>query len=99
MKLTLPLLSALLAPLAMLHAAVSVSEFGAKGDGVADDTRAGCGISIDSDPAAIAHMRIEGITIRDCILQNLSLYRARQKHPPAQQRILPAHAGTCCVMQ
>lgn len=45
--------------------------------GRGEDTRAGCGISIDSDPEPIAHLRIEGITIRDCILHNLSLYRAR----------------------
>lgn len=45
--------------------------------GRGEDTRAGCGISIDSDPEPIGHIRIEGITIRDCILHNLSLYRAR----------------------
>jgi hypothetical protein len=45
--------------------------------GRGEDTRAGCGISIDSDPGTVDHVRIEGITIRDCILHNLSLYRAR----------------------
>lgn len=45
--------------------------------GRGEETRAGCGISIDSDPEPVAHISIEGITIRDCILHNLSLYRAR----------------------
>jgi len=44
--------------------------------GRGEDTRAGCGISIDSAAGALAHVRVEGITIRDCILHNLSLYRA-----------------------
>lgn len=48
---------------------------GNKGRG--EETRAGCGISIDSDPDPVAHLRIEGITIRDCILHNLSLYLVR----------------------
>jgi len=39
-----------------------------------EETRAGCGISIDSLLEPIAHLRVEGITIRDCILHNLSLY-------------------------
>lgn len=46
-------------------------------NGRGEDTRAGCGISIDSSPDPIAHLSVEGITIRDCILHNLSLYRAR----------------------
>ncbi|MCX6908472.1 MAG: glycosyl hydrolase family 28-related protein [Verrucomicrobia bacterium] len=45
--------------------------------GRGEDTRAGCGISIDSPREPIAHLRVEGITIRDCILHNLSLYRAQ----------------------
>lgn len=46
--------------------------------GRGEDTRAGCGISIDSNgPDPIAHLRVAGITIRDCILHNLSLYRVR----------------------
>ncbi|MEX2578453.1 MAG: glycosyl hydrolase family 28-related protein [Verrucomicrobiales bacterium] len=45
--------------------------------GRGEETRAGCGISIDSAPGPIAHLRVEGITIRDCVLHNLSLYRAR----------------------
>jgi hypothetical protein len=47
----------------------------AKGRG--EETRVGCGISIDSDPDPIAHFRVEGITVRDCILHNISLYRVR----------------------
>jgi hypothetical protein len=42
-----------------------------------EETRAGCGISIDSPLEPIDHFKIEGITIQDCILHNLSLYRAR----------------------
>jgi hypothetical protein len=45
--------------------------------GRGEDTRAGCGISIDSDPGAIADFTIEGITVRDAILHNISLYRVR----------------------
>lgn len=45
--------------------------------GRGEETRAGCGISVDSDPEPIAHVRIEGVTVRDCILHNISLYRAR----------------------
>jgi len=45
--------------------------------GRGEDTRAGCGISVDSNPESIAHVRIEGITVRDCILHNVSLYRVR----------------------
>jgi hypothetical protein len=45
--------------------------------GRGEETRAGCGISIDSPREPIAHLRIEGITIQDCILHNLSLYHAQ----------------------
>lgn len=45
--------------------------------GRGEETRAGCGISIDSDPEAISHVTIEGITVRDAILHNISLYRVR----------------------
>jgi len=41
-----------------------------------EETRAGCGISIDSLHEPLTHLAVEGITIRDCILHNLSLYRA-----------------------
>lgn len=40
-----------------------------------EETRAGCGISVDSLVEPLAHLSIEGITIRDCILHNLSFYR------------------------
>jgi hypothetical protein len=42
-----------------------------------EETRAGCGICVDSYKDPIENIVIEGITIRDCILHNLSLYRAR----------------------
>jgi hypothetical protein len=42
-----------------------------------EETRAGCGICIDSYKDPIEHIVIEGITIRGCILHNLSLYHAR----------------------
>jgi len=42
-----------------------------------EDTRAGCGISIDAHLESLAHLSIEGITIRDCILHNLSFHRVR----------------------
>ncbi|HYF34441.1 MAG TPA: glycosyl hydrolase family 28-related protein [Prosthecobacter sp.] len=42
-----------------------------------EETRAGCGITVDSYLEPIDHIRIEGITIQDCILHNISLYRAR----------------------
>lgn len=45
--------------------------------GRGEDTRAGCGISIDSDPESISDFTIEGITVRDAILHNISLYRVR----------------------
>ena len=45
--------------------------------GRGEDTRAGCGISIDSPRDPLDHVRIEGITVRDCILHNISLYHAR----------------------
>ncbi|MBI4621739.1 MAG: right-handed parallel beta-helix repeat-containing protein [Verrucomicrobia bacterium] len=45
--------------------------------GRGEETRAGCGISIDSDPGVISHISIEGITVRDAILHNISLYRVR----------------------
>ena len=45
--------------------------------GRGEDTRAGCGISIDSQLEPVAHTCIEGITIRDCILHNLSLYNTQ----------------------
>ncbi len=47
----------------------------AKGRG--EDTRAGCGISVDSDPEPVGYVQIEGITVRDCILHNISFYRVR----------------------
>lgn len=40
-----------------------------------EETRAGCGISVDSLVDPIAGLSFEGITIRDCILHNLSFYR------------------------
>ena len=40
-----------------------------------EETRAGCGISVDSLTEPLANLSIEGITIRDCILHNLSFYR------------------------
>lgn len=40
-----------------------------------EETRAGCGISVDSLVEPIAGLSVEGITIRDCILHNLSFYR------------------------
>jgi hypothetical protein len=40
-----------------------------------EETRAGCGISVDSLVEPLSHLSIEGITIRDCILHNLSFYR------------------------
>jgi hypothetical protein len=45
--------------------------------GRGEETRAGCGISIDSDPGVVSHISIEGITVRDAILHNISLYRVR----------------------
>lgn len=42
-----------------------------------EETRAGCGISIDSPDEMLEYIVVEGITIRDCILHNLSLYRVR----------------------
>ncbi len=42
-----------------------------------EDTRAGCGISIDSPMEPLAHVSIEGITVRDCILHNISFYHVR----------------------
>jgi hypothetical protein len=42
-----------------------------------EDTRAGCGISIDSLENPIDRIIVEGITVQDCILHNISLYRAR----------------------
>lgn len=40
-----------------------------------EETRAGCGISVDSLTDPLTSLSIEGITIRDCILHNLSFYR------------------------
>ncbi|MBM3888314.1 MAG: hypothetical protein FJ388_04215, partial [Verrucomicrobia bacterium] len=45
--------------------------------GRGEETRAGCGISVDANPGTIAHISIEGITVRDAILHNISLFRAR----------------------
>jgi len=45
--------------------------------GRGEETRAGCGISVDSFLDPVAHVEIEGITIRDCILHNLSFYKVR----------------------
>jgi parallel beta-helix repeat protein len=50
-----------------------MSEQGNRGE----ETRAGCGISIDANPGTVSHVRIEGITVRDAILHNISLFRAR----------------------
>lgn len=45
--------------------------------GRGEETRAGCGISIDANPETLSHVRIEGITVQDCILHNISLYRVQ----------------------
>lgn len=45
--------------------------------GRGEETRAGCGISVDSLVDPLAGISIERITIRDCILHNLSLYRVQ----------------------
>jgi hypothetical protein len=45
--------------------------------GRGEDTRAGCGVSVDSALDPIAHIEIEGITIRDCILHNVSFFKVR----------------------
>lgn len=45
--------------------------------GRGEETRAGCGISVDDHAEPINHVSIEGITIRGFILHNLSFYRVR----------------------
>ena len=46
--------------------------------GRGEDTRAGCGISIDSHLEPISNFSIQGITVRDAILHNISFYRVQQ---------------------
>jgi parallel beta-helix repeat protein len=47
-------------------------------DQPSEETRAGCGITVHSNkPGRVANISITGITVRDAILHNISLYGAR----------------------
>lgn len=65
--------------------------------GRGEDTRAGCGISVDSLANPIAHIEIEGITIRDCILHNLSFSKSGTRVSPASIALAHVTKTSCCA--